>query len=705
MHSKNTAALLTMTVALILTACGRSPDRAAATATDAAAPPAEGPEQRALRIDEAALPPMMRFAVADLDASEDPCTAFGEYANGKWQAANSIPADRSSWGPAEMLAERSLAVRRQLAEGAAADPNAIGIEKIVGDFWATGMDETKVNAAGLAPLEDRLAEIDALTDPESIADYLRTTAARGEGVLFGFGPEADFKDSSMNIAYASQGGLGLPDKGYYFDADKKDKLEAYESHIVRVLELTGVSAEMAAAQARAVIAFEKRLADASFSREEISRDVSLYYSPVSPADADRLTPHFSWTRLFEAQGLAVPPMFSLAMPKFHQRVDSMIAAVPVGDWQAYLRFHTVDDAAPYLSEEFVQAYYDFHGKVMKGQKEIPARWKRVLGAIEGGADEAMGQLYVAVAFPADSKARMEQLVANLGTALKSRIEALDWMSDETKEKALAKWATFTPKIGYPDKWRDYSGLETSRDSYFGNVMAANEFNYRWQLGKIGKPVDKTEWAMSPQTVNAYYNPLQNELVFPAAILQPPFFDPEADEAMNYGAIGAVIGHEMIHGYDDQGSRFDASGNFENWWSEADAKGFVERTGKLVEQFDAYEALPGLNVNGELTLGENIADLGGLATAYDAMQAATAGTPDPMTDGLSRDQRFFLSYATAWREEITTEYLQVLVASNPHAPGQFRAIGAPSNLTAFAAAFSCEAGEPMARSEDERVVIW
>jgi putative endopeptidase len=317
----------------------------------------------------------------------------------------------------------------------------------------------------------------------------------------------------------------------------------------------------------------------------------------------------------------------------------------------------------------------------------------------------MGQLYVEVAFPPESKAKMEALVGNLRTALQARIEGLDWMTDATKEKALAKLKTFTPKVGYPDKWRDWSGLTTSRDSYFANVVAANAFNYKWALGKIGQPTDRSEWGMTPQTVNAYYNPLQNEIVFPAAILQPPFFDPAADEPMNYGAIGAVIGHEMTHGYDDQGSRFGATGTFENWWSEADAKGFAARTDKLVAQYNAYEALPGLKVNGRLTLGENIADLGGLATAYDAMQLATSGTPDPKTDGLTRDQRFFLGYATAWRSQMTPDTLKVMVAADPHAPPQFRATGPPSNLPAFAAAFSCRPGDPMARSDAQRVTIW
>jgi putative endopeptidase len=692
-----TAALLST---LALGGCSGN-GTAAATAAPAAKP--AGPAT--LTLDESHLPPVNRFEIGDLDTSKNACADFGGYVNGKWQAANDIPGDRSSWGAFDMLDERSIAVQRQLAQQAAADANAEGVEKIVGDFWSTGMDEAKIDAQGIAPLKDRLAAIDALTDKGTVADYLRTSAAKGENVLFGFGSSPDFKDSTMNMAYASQGGLGLPDRGYYFDKDKKDKLDAYQAHIAKVLELSGVPAADAATQAKAVIAFETRLAKVSKSREEMQRDVSIYYNPVTLADADKLTPNFSWTTFFESQGVAAPAKFSLAMPAFHEEVSRMLADVPVGDWKAYLRFHSVDEASPYLSEAFVQENYDFYNKTMRGQKEQKERGKRVLRAIDGNVGEALGQMYVKVAFPAESKARMEALVQNLRTALKARIEKLDWMSPETKAKAIEKWAAFTPKIGYPDKWRDWTGLATSRDSYIGNVLAANEFNYKWDLGKIGKPVDRTEWGMSPQTVNAYYNPMQNEVVFPAAILQPPFFDPKADDAANYGGIGAVIGHEMTHGYDDQGSRFGPSGNFENWWTAADAKGFASRTDKLVNQFSSYQAAPGLMVNGKLTLGENIADLGGLATAYDAMRQATAGTPDPMTDGLSRDQHFFINWATVWRSKYTPDYLKVIVNSNEHAPADFRAIGAPSNLPAFAAAFKCKAGDAMVRATDKQVVIW
>ena len=690
--------LLTLAVSAALVGCKKDETPAATAAAPAPEAAAE------LKLDESKLPAYNAFTAADLDASKDACTDFGGYVNDKWLAANEIPSDRTSWGAFSILDERSVAVQHQLAEQAAAMKNATGVEKIVGDFWASGMDEARIDSLGITPLKADLDAIDALQDKDAIADYIRSTAARGENVLFGFGPEADFKNSSMNMAYAMQGGLGLPDTTYYTDAGKADKLKAYQAHVAKVLELSGVAAADAARQAEDVVKFETRLAKASKSSVELSRNVSLYYNPVSVADADKLTPNFSWSAFFNAQGITAPETFSLAIPTFHQEVSKMLGDTDPAAWRAYLRFHTVDGASPYLSSDFVQENYAFYGKELNGQKELKARWKRVLGTIEGEAGDAFGQMYVKVAFSPEAKAKMEGLVKNLAAALKERIENLSWMSAETKAKAIAKWETFTPKIGYPDKWRDWSGLSTTHDDYLGNVRAATAFNYKWALGKIGQPVDKTEWGMTPQTVNAYYNPMQNEIVFPAAILQPPFFDPNADDALNYGGIGAVIGHEMTHGYDDQGAQFGPTGNFEDWWTAADKSSFQSLTGKLINQFNEYK-VGGQNVNGELTLGENIADLGGLATAYDALQKASAGKQDPMVEGYSRDQRFFFNWATVWRTKYTPENLKVRLATDPHAPAQFRAMGAPSNLPTFAAAFQCKAGAPMVREGGKQVVIW
>ena len=694
------ALLLSLSIVAALAACNRE---AAAPAADASA--AKASDAPKLTLDESKLPGVNTFQVSDLDTTKNVCADFNGYVNGKWLAANPIPGDRTSWGSMEVLDERSNAVQRQIADQAAANAKATGVEKIIGDMWATGMDEAKIEAQGMKPIEGRLAEVDKLTDADSIAAYLRDSASKGEGFLFGFGPEADFKNSSMNMAYATQGGLGLPDTTYYFAPDKKKNLADYEAHIARTLELSGTPAADAAKQAKDVVAFETRLAKVSKSRVELQRDVALYYHPVSPADADKATPGFSWEDFFKAQGIDTPKTFSMPMTEFHAEWNKMRSDVPVDQWKSYLRFHIIDEASPYLSDKFVQENFRFYGQDMRGQKEMKPRWKRVLGTINDGAGEALGQMYVQVAFPPESKARMEKLVQNLRDALKVRIENLAWMSPDTKKKALEKWAAFTPKIGYPDKWRSWEGLGTSRDSYFGNVLAANAFNYKFEMSKIGKPVDKTEWGMTPQMINAYYNPFQNEIVFPAAILQPPFFDAKADDANNYGGIGAVIGHEMIHGYDDQGSRFGPTGNMENWWTDTDAKGFEKLTGMIVDQFNAYEALPGQNVNGKLTLGENIADLGGLNVAHSAMLKATEGTPDPKTDGLTRDQRFFLNFGTVWRRAFTEKELERRIATDEHAPANFRAIAAPSNMPEFAAAFSCKPTDPMVRGDGKRIVIW
>jgi putative endopeptidase len=658
-----------------------------------------------LKLDERQLIQPIRFSAADIDASKSACVNLDDYANSKWVAANPIPADQRTWGAFDVLTERSLQVQKQLAEQVAAKSAPAGIEKLIADLWATGMDEAARNAAGIAPLKSRLAEIDALQDGDSIAAYVRTAAARGENPLFGFFSEADFKNSGMKMGYALQGGTGLPDRGYYFDADKKAIREAYVQHIGKVLALSGVPARDAASQARQVMAFETRLAKVSKSREQLARDLSLYYNPVTPAEADQLTPHFAWTAFLTSQKLALPAKFSLAVPAFHREVDRMLGAVPAAQWRSYLRYRLVDDAAPYLGDAFATETFDFYSKTLGGQQEMKALWKRVMGQVDSSAGEAMGQLYVRAAFPPESRERMQKLVDNLLAALKPRLQNLAWMSDATKARALAKLSAFTSKIGYPAKWRDWSDLATSRDSYYANIMAARAFNYRYDLDKIGKPTDRTEWQMIPQEVNAYNNWLQNEIVFPAAILQPPFFDPRADDALNYGAIGAVIGHELIHGYDDQGSRFGPTGNMEDWWAPEDKRKFTALTDRLVAQYNGYDAMPGLKVNGKLTLGENIADLGGINVAYDALMRATQGQPDPKIDGLTREQRFFLGFAAVWRGQLRPEAMKVLVASNEHAPDGVRARGTPTNVPAYAAAFGCKPGDAMVNAGGKLLTIW
>jgi putative endopeptidase len=654
--------------------------------------------------------PSAAFAIDQLDRSVSPCDDLADFVNRKWLAAHPVPPDRTSWGSFELLVELSELRTKAIAESAASDQHATGIEKGIGDFYSSGMDERAIAAAGTRPIRRMLDRIAAIRNTADVVRYLRDEFAAGRGDVFAFGPQADMQNSSQMIAYASQAGIALPERAYYLEDGKDGSYKriraAYVAHVGKQLEHAGVAAADAGRQAGLVLAFETRLAKASRSPVEL-RDPTNRYHYVTIAEADRTAPVFSWSEFMQSQGLHVDG-FSLSQPTFFGEFERMLTEVPIAQWCAYLRAHAVDGMAPFLSDAFAHESFDFFGRILHGQQKQKPRWKRVLSAMEGQIGEAIGRIYVERHFPAESRVAMERLVANLRAALKVRLERLDWMSDETKQKAIEKWNTFMPKVGYPEKWRSWDGLALSRESYARNVLAAAKFNHEWQTAKIGKPVDRTEWTMTPQTVNAYYNPLQNEIVFPAAILQPPFFDPAADPAMNYGGIGAVIGHEMLHGYDDQGSRYDARGNLNNWWEEADRKGFEARTAKLVDQFDEYVAIDGLHVNGKLTLGENIADLGGLTVAWDAYQKALADagrSPDEQIDGYTENQRFFINWATVWRRTYTPEDLRVRLNADPHAPGRFRAIGAPSNLPAFSTAFQCKVGDAMVRGGDGRVVIW
>lgn len=689
---------LAVAIAVTLSACGASDD----TSKPAAAAPAAPTRVDVSKLDA----PIVAFGSGDLDPAIAACQDLNGFVNAKWLKANPVPSDRTSWGSFEVLAERSLTIQHALVEQLARGNLSAGsVDAKIADLWRTGSDEAAIDKAGITPLQPQLKAIDALSDAPAIAAWLRDSYAKGQGFLFSFGANADYKNSEQMIAYAGQGGLGLPEKGYYTDPAQAKIREQYVAYIARVLELSGTPAAHAAEQAKAVMAFETQLANASLSRIEL-RDPAKRYNPVDVAGANAITPHFDWQAFFSA--LKVPAgTFSLSQPEYFRALDGMLVNTPVDTWKAYLRFHSIDEAAPYLAKPFEQANFDFYAKTLRGQQDMLPRWKRTLNAVNEAMGEALGQLYVQSAFPAESKAQMQQLVQNLSNALKARLEKLDWMSAETKQRALEKWASFTPKIGYPDQWRDWSGLETRGDGFLANMQAAQAFNYRYMLDKIGKPVDKREWHMTPQTVNAYYNATRNEIVFPAAILQPPFFDPKADPALNYGGIGAVIGHEMMHGYDDSGSQFDAKGNFETWWTDADRKLLTQRTDQLVAQFDGYEAIPGVHVKGKLTLGENIGDLGGLTVAYDALQMALQEQPaaNKEIDGHSQDQRFFMNWATVWRRNFTDGELRVRLNTDPHAPANFRANGAPSNMPAFAQAFQCKPGDAMVRGDKDRVAIW
>ncbi|MEO8670467.1 MAG: M13-type metalloendopeptidase [Tahibacter sp.] len=648
------------------------------------------------------------------DSKLSACGDFFGYINANWLKANPIPGDRSTWGSFEQLDEASLAATREIAESAAKSsanaPAGSNLQKI-GYFYATGMNDAAINKAGIAPIADDLKRIAGLKTPDEIAALLMDLQAVGQSQLFGFGGEADFKNSTMTIAYATQAGLSLPERAYYLEDGKdgsyKKIRDQFVAHAAKTLELGGVKPADAAAQAKIVLDFETRLAKASLAPVEL-REPDNQYHFVSIADADKVTPHFSWQKFFASQGVAGQTGFSLSQPKFFAEMDAMLAGVPAEQWQAYLRFHTIDDAAPFLSDALAEENFNFNSKTLRGQKEMKPRWKRTLNTVEGSMGMALGQLYVEKNFTPEAKQRAQELVDNLRMALKTRLENLDWMSPETKKLALEKWSTFMPKIGYPDEWRDWSGLAIKSDNYYANVAAAAKFNHDWNAAKIGKPVDRKEWGMTPQTVNAYYNPLKNEIVFPAAILQPPFFDAKADDALNYGGIGAVIGHEMLHGYDDEGSQFDAKGNYHSWWTKEDREKFDARTAKLVQQFDDYVAIEDLHVKGKLTLGENIADLGGLNIAHDAFkiaQAKAGAKSDTKIDGLNSEQRFFINFAQVWRRAFRAEELKRRLNVDPHAPAQFRAIATPSNMAAFADAFSCKAGDTMVRAPDKQVKIW
>jgi putative endopeptidase len=653
------------------------------------------------------------FDVSQLDTSVSPCTDLNAFVNKRWVAANPIPPDRTRWGAFDELAEKSLDEQHQLVEQADrdADTAAAGsIRQKIGWLYRSGMDTAAVERAGDDPIKPELAAIEALQTPAEIVAWLDTSFAHGQEQLFRFGSGADYRDARVQIGYASQGGLGLPTPDYYTKPEYAAIRDGYVAHIARMLALTGVPAGQDSLKAAQAMALETSLARHSLSRVAL-RDPKNQYHFVSFAAADSVTPHFDWAAFFRVQGVEPGRGFSLSQPEFFAGMDSLLVHAPIGAWRAYLAFHAIARAAPYLSSAFEAESFAFNGRTLRGQPEDRPRWKRVLGTVNRAMGQALGQLYVARYFPPAAKQRAEALVTNVRNALRARIEHLTWMSAATKQRALEKWAKFLPKIGYPDHWRDWSGLEITPNHYYANVVAADEFNHRYNVDKIGKPTDRYEWGMTPQTVNAYYSPTTNTINFPAAILQPPFFYANGDDAINYGGIGAVIGHESSHGFDDEGSQFDGNGNNENWWTAADRRRFDQRSEKLVEQYDAYAPLPDhpdKHVNGRLTLGENIADLGGLNVAYDALQAALESNPHEASeriDGYTQDQRFFMNWARVWRSAIREKAQLVSLNTDPHSPAQFRANGPPSDMPAFAAAFACRPSDPMVRSGPKRVSIW
>ncbi len=649
------------------------------------------------------------FDVAGMDPSTAACTDFYQYANGGWLRANPIPAAYPAWGVGNVLDEKNRDVLREILDAAAKNvgsqksPN----EQKVGDYYATCMDEAKIEAEGLKPLQAELDRVARINNQGTLQDEIGHLHSIGINALFNSRSTQDFKNSAEVTAGIFQGGLSLPDRDYYTKTDEKSKgtRDEYVKHVAKMFELMGDDAAKAASAAQTVLALETKLAEASKTRVEL-RDPEKQYHRMAMIQIKDVAPTFDWPAYFQRIGLAAKADVNVAQPDFFKAMDAQLTATPIPDWQTYLRWKLIDTAAGGLSSKFVDEDFHFKGTVLSGAKENLPRWKRCVAGTDRALGEALGAVYVQKAFPPAAKARALAMVRNLEAALKSDISTLSWMGDATRKQAIVKLDAFLNKIGYPDKWRDYSTLTIDRSSYVTNRLRVGQFNERRDLAKIGRPVDRMEWFMSPPTVNAYYNPQINEIVFPAGILQPPFFDAEADDALNYGAMGAVIGHEMTHGFDDQGAKFGSTGNLANWWSDADLKAFKDRAQCIINQFDGFEVQPGLHENGKLVVGESIADLGGVVVAYAAFQKSMEGKPRPANiDGFTPEQRFFLAFARVWAGSVRPETERLLVNIDPHPLGRFRATGPLSNIPQFAAAFQCKEGDKMVRPAKDRCVIW
>jgi predicted metalloendopeptidase len=647
------------------------------------------------------------IATEYIDPSVRPQNDFFAYLNGKWLQTVQIPADQASWGSFDQLYENSLAQLRGIIEQTAAKGGAAGTdEQRIGDFYASFMDEARLEQLGIAPLKGELDKIAALKDKAELPALLAHLGKIGVNVPFDFGIHQDNKDSTRYVADIGQGGLAMPDRDYYLKADDAKLADAkakYQQYVGNVLAMAGD--QNAAANAKAIVDFETELAKIQWTKVEL-RDPIKAYNKVKLADMDKLAPGIGWKSWLDAAGLSGKTSYVIVgQPSYLKALAQVSDKTPLETWKAYLAMHLIDAYGGYLSKNFVDARFDFHSKTLAGVEEIEPRWKRGVGAVERAQGEALGKLYVAQYFPPERKARMEALVKNLLAAYKESINKLDWMSPATRKEAQAKLAKFTPKIGYPNKWKDYSKLVVKRDDLVGNVMRARVVAADREVDKLGKPIDRDEWGMTPQTVNAYYNPEMNEIVFPAAILQPPFFDANADDAVNYGGIGAVIGHEISHGFDDQGAQYDGNGNLRDWWTRADHKNFKTKTAMLVKQYNAFEPVPGYHVNGELTLGENIADNSGLAIAAKAYRISLKGKQAPVIDGLSGEQRLYMGWAQVWRAKMREQQTIAQIKADPHSPDAFRANGSLRNQPGFYEAFGVKPGDKMYLAPKDRVIIW
>jgi predicted metalloendopeptidase len=679
---------------ITLAACASAPEATAPAPVAALAP----------SVPTAAVRPS-GVLLANFDRSVRPQDDLYRFVNGAWLAKTEIPADKSNYGAFSILADGAEQNLRTIAEEDAAAGAAPGTDQqFVGDFYSSFMDEAKAEKLGLAPLESELARIDAIRDRPQLVDYLARAQVLGIDNFIDTDIFADAKNPDVNTVWLTQAGFGLPERDYYFSKEQRfsEIRAAYQSHIQKVFTLAG--RKDAAAVAKRLMAFETRMAEASWPAVKM-RDIEKLYNPMDVAAATKATPGIDWPRWLDGMGVPDTKQMVVGQPDYFAAVGKAVKGEPLATWKDYLKLRAIDSYSPYLSSAFVDENFDFYGRTLTGTPELKPRWKRALGEMEGSVGDLLGKEYVARHFPPEAKRRMDELVQNLLKAFDAGIADLDWMGPETRRAAEDKIRNFTVKVGYPSKWKEYPGLAVTRDDLVGNVMRARATNAKRELAKIGKPVDKTEWGMTPQTVNAYYNPLANEIVFPAAILQPPFFDMNADDAVNYGGIGAVIGHEISHGFDDQGRKFDGKGVLRDWWTEEDNKRFEARAGALVQQYNAFSPLQGMNVNGQLTLGENIGDLSGLAVAHKAYQIAVGGKPAPEIDGFTGEQRFYIGWGQVWARKYRDDELRKRLLTDPHSPSEYRCNGIVRNMTDFQKAFGVKAGDKLFLPPDQIVKIW
>lgn len=641
------------------------------------------------------------------DTTVSPAQNFFEYANGTWLKNTKIPSDQTGWGSFNVVRDEALKNMKTILDSCLNLKDAAkgSIGQQVGDLYASALDSTAVNKAGISPLQGKLDQIKALKTPQDLLNYLTTQYTKGDGFLFAFYVAPDDKNSNVERPQFMQGGLGLPNKNYYFDkGESSQKIrDAYHTYVAKILELTIGDKTNADKDASEIISFETQLAQASKSPVEL-RDPEANYHLMTIADINKIAPNFDWSNLLQQLKVKDDTLL-VGQPEFYKAVSGLLKSTPIATWQKYLTFHLVSGYASWLSQPFADARFDFYNKTLNGQLKPEARWKRASSLVNGTLGDALGQLYVKKFFPPEAKEYMVNLVHNLQKAYGEKIKAADWLSDSTKQKAIDKLNAFTIKIGYPDKWKDYSSIEIDRNSLVGNLERIGEWQYNYDINKLGKPVDKTEWQMTPPTVNAYYNPSFNEIVFPAGILQPPFYFQHGDDAVNYGAIGYVIGHEMTHGFDDQGSLYNKDGNLHDWWSPEDRKKYNERAQKIVDQYNNYIVLDSVHVNGKLTEGENLADNGGLSIAYAAFKMTKEGQSNEKVDGLTPDQRFFLSVAQVWRIKTKPERMLWRINNDPHSPEMYRVNGPVSNMPAFYKAFNVKPGDKMYRADSIRAKIW